>query len=1133
MVCEPAFPWGSPEGCSSPPEGRDLLDRESTRQSGWHSDGLCVRHFTARAADASLGENEWVQLRADHLVFSPSDLVGFLACPHLTTLDLAVARGELPKPYRHDPHADLIRRKGEEHEARYLQELRDEGRTIVEIPFEHDWDAAARATKEAIRAAEADVIYQPCLADGVWRGFADFLERQADGTYEVVDTKLARHARPAHVLQLCFYTEQVSRIGGRRPRAMHVVAGTGERESFRPGDLEAYYRRLRARFLEAVTDGAATYPYPVEHCSLCAHLARCKGRWEEDDHLVQVAGIARTQVDRLVAHGITTLEALGDAPPGTRVAKLRPATFENIRHQAELQLRRRRTGAHRVDALPVEEGRGFAFMPEPSDEDVWLDLEGDPWFEPARGLEYLFGWVYREDGEPRYDCIWAHDRDEERAGFERLMDFLAERRRRHPGMHVYHYAPYERTALRRLMGEHGTREHEMDELLRNEVLVDLYRVVRQALRLSLPGYSIKDVEEIYEFERRAEVGGGGGAAVAFEAWLETGEPGALDEIRDYNEEDCRSLYELHRWLLRLRPAGLAWRAPPDEREPKEEAVERFEERARLVARLLDGAGEGEPQWLLAHLLEYHRREEKPAWWEYFHHLSLDEEELIEDGDTIGGLELVGDPLPDKQSFVYTLAFPPQEHKIGGDCVDPATQKSYSVEVDDEHGSIRLWRAQKRADEPLPRGLIPSAPIGDYAQRDAIKRFADDPSRYPALRDVLERRPPRARLDGTPIDAAASLDRSYLFVQGPPGSGKTYTGARMAVELMRRGQRVGVTALSHKAIHKFLEEVEKVGYAFRGRKKCGDDEETQFAGKSIDNGKHNDDMLDPELQLIAGTSWLFADDKLDQHVDTLFVDEGGQVSLADAIAVGTAARNLVLLGDPNQLAQVSQGSHPPGANASVLGHLLGDAETVRPGMGLFLERTWRLRPEVCAFISDTFYESRLHPAPAALGRELAAGHGLRMRSVAHEGHRQSSPEEAQAIREEIAGLLGTPYRDEDGERPLVEKDIVIVAPFNAHVRCLRQHITDERIRIGTVDKFQGQEAPVVFYSMASSSGEDVPRGLDFLFSRNRLNVAISRAQCLAYLVASPRLLDVNCHTVEQMRLANALCRLVESAARHSA
>ncbi len=264
------------------------------------------------------------------------------------------------------------------------------------------------------------------------------------------------------------------------------------------------------------------------------------------------------------------------------------------------------------------------------------------------------------------------------------------------------------------------------------------------------------------------------------------------------------------------------------------------------------------------------------------------------------------------------------------------------------------------------------------------------------------------------------------------------------------------------------------------------------------------------------------------VDTLFVDEGGQIALADAIAVGTAARELVLLGDPNQLPQVSQGAHPPGANASVLEHLLGEDETVRPGMGEFLERTWRMRPEVNAFISETFYEGRLEPAEVCLARSVAAGNGLRFVPVEHAGHRTSSPEEAEFVRAEIERLVGTPYVDEHGERALRYEDFVVVAPFNAQVRCLRAAIPERRVRIGTVDKFQGQEAPVVFYSMASSTGEDVPRGLDFLFSRNRLNVAISRAKCLAYLVASPRLLDANCRTVEQMRLANALCGFVEAA-----
>jgi predicted RecB family nuclease len=1074
-----------------------------------------------------------MRLSGESLSFSPSDLNAFLACPHLTTLQVAVALEELSRPFRHNPHADLIRRKGEEHEAAYLASLGDD---LVQIgkPWEIGWDVAAAATEDAMRDG-APVVYQAAFSHDSWRGLADFVVLQPDGGYEALDTKLARHARPAHILQLCFYTEQIARIQGRMPEQMHVVNGLGEEESFRPDDYLAYYRRLRERFLAAVARRADSYPYPVEHCGLCEFLDRCRRQWETDDHLTLVAGVSRAQVERLTAHGITTLEGLGDASPETRVRKMRPTTFANLRHQAELQLHWRRSGEHRVDLLPVEPERGFALLPEPNPGDIWLDLEGHPWFEPARGLEYLFGWIeLDEDAQPRYECLWAHDRAEERTAFERLLDTIAERRRRFPDMHVYHYAPYEATALKRLMGEHGTREAELDDLLRGEVLVDLFRVTRQALRASVARYSIKDVEELYGFKRTAEVSGGSESVVAFEEWLEIGEETLLDGIRAYNEEDCRSLYDLHRWLLSQRPADLPWRGPPEPREPSEERMELLAERERVRAELLDRAEEGEPRWLLAQLLEYHRREEKPQWWEYFHHRSLDEDELLDDGDTIGGLELDGEPVPLKQSLQYTFRFPAQEHKIGTLGVDPVTERSYSVVVHDERGTVTLKRGKRQADEPLPRALIPPEPLPTWVQRDAILRFAKSPAGYPALVEILERRRPHGRLGGTLAEAELSLENSYLFVQGPPGSGKTWNGARMAIALMKAGQRVGVTALSHKAIHKFLEDLEDAahddGYRFRGKKKCGKDPGSKFESRwdLVENTDDNQEMLDPELQLLAGTSFLFSREELDQHVDTLFVDEGGQFALADALAVGTAARNLVLLGDPNQLPQVSQGAHPPGANASVLSHLLGEHETVEQEMGIFLEHTWRMRPEVNAYVSETFYEGRLEPAEICWRRSVADGAGLRFVEVEHDGNRTQSSEEAVFVRDEIARLLGTPYRDEDGERTLEPEDFIVVAPYNAHVRCLRQHIPDERIRIGTVDKFQGQQAAVVFFSMASSGGEDVPRGLDFLFSRNRLNVAVSRAKCLSYVVASPRLLEVSCRTIEQMRLVNALCRFVEGA-----
>ncbi len=351
--------------------------------------------------------------------------------------------------------------------------------------------------------------------------------------------------------------------------------------------------------------------------------------------------------------------------------------------------------------------------------------------------------------------------------------------------------------------------------------------------------------------------------------------------------------------------------------------------------------------------------------------------------------------------------------------------------------------------------------------------------------------------------------------------------------MQLGRRVGLTAQSHKAIHNLISEVERAareeGLSFRGLKK-GD----SYESASVTTSSDQDDFSDPEdgVLLLAGTAWLFSRQDMEGVVDTLFVDEAGQVSLADALAVGCSARNVVLLGDPQQLAQVSQGIHPEGAQASVLEHLLAGTDTVPPDRGLFLSRTWRMHPDVCRFISQTSYDGRLRSVPDCERQRIdspgLAGTGLRWLPVEHEGNRGSSPEEAGVIAAELERLIGGRFTDRDGrEHRLGWDDVLVVTPYNAQVRCLAKHLGRDA-RIGTVDKFQGQEAPVVFFSMATSSGDDLPRNLEFLFSRNRLNVAVSRAQSLAVLVASPNLLEIRCRTIVQMRMVNALCRFAEEA-----
>src|SRR6266540_67993 len=1058
-----------------------------------------------------------MERRDGQLAFSPSDLNDFLECRHLTALELAVAYGELARIDADNPQAELIRRKGQEHEAAYLAALEADRREIARIGLDRDWEAAARATEEAM-CAGAEVVYQAVFVSPEgWRGIADFLELQPDGSYEVADTKLARTSKPTHLLQLAFYSEQVARIQGRVPDPMHVVLGSGERMSFRVRDFDAYYRRVRGRFLEWVADPPATYPYPVEHCRVCDWLPRCTQQWKDDDHLTLVAQMRRRWVDALGEAGVTTLEQLATAEAELQTS-LQPHVFERLRWQAELQHRARITGEHVFELLPLVEGRGLEGLPRPSEGDVFFDIEGDPFYEAARGLEYLHGVIV--DGEFR--AFWATDRAQEQEAFERLVDFLTERLARYPDMHVYHYAHYERTALRLLAGEWGTREEEVDALLRREVLVDLYRVVVDSLRISYEGYGLKNVERFFMPERTEDVSAGDDSILVFEQWLETRDDELLQAIERYNEFDCRATLALRDWLLERRvEAGVTqWKEPKTPRELSEEKVEALAAREVLRQRLLAGAEEGDERWTIAQLLEYHRREARPVWWHYFRRLEASDEELLADSEAIAELEPTDEPpVEDKKSLVHTLAFPVQQHKISaGDVVDPGTERTeHVVDVDDARGLIRIRRGPKFAAEPLPRALIPGGPWDTRAQRAALARLAEDPERYPALRAIVRRDLPRE-------------DESYLFIQGPPGSGKTWRAAQIVAELLRDGKRVGVAAPSHKAIHNLLAEIEEAGEPTRALKKCtAGDAETQYDGTWIENEGEIEPFRDPEVRLLAGTAWLFAREELDQTLDYLVIDEAGQISLADALAMGTSARNLVVVGDPLQLAQVSQGVHPGRTGDSVLEHLLGDDATVPPERGIFLERTRRMHPDVCRFVSEVVYDERLLPLDGLERQQLkGVGAGIRYVPIEHMDRSQSSPEEAEAIANEIERLVGRAYTAADGRTwPLRHEDVMVVAPYNAQVRTLRDRLPDA-VRVGTVDKFQGQQAPVVFYSTASSSGDEIPRGLDFLFSRNRLNVAISRAQCLAYLIGSPRLLDVRCRSVEQMRLVNALCRLVEIA-----
>ena len=731
--------------------------------------------------------------RGGRLLLSPSDLNNFLACEHRTALDLARARGEILLERIPRPDAELVAERGREHERSHLARLKERGLDVVEI----DGEAAAEATVEAMKRG-ADVIHQATFTAGAWRGAADFLlkvrvpSELGAYSYEPADAKLATHPKPYVIFQLLFYAAMVGETQGLAPERVHVVLGTDETRSFRPRDFQAYADRVQGRFfrtLQAYRKGAPPpYPYPVEHCAYCDWWARCRDRRRADDHLSLVAGITRAQTVRLEEAGRAAghrprrraLRRLGAGDRGPDAQRAAPAGLA-----AGPQPRHRRAAAR----APARRARPRLLAPAAAvGRRRLLRHRGRSLLGPREGLEYLFGSL-TEDG---YEPLWAHDRAQERAMFERWVDWITARLERHPDLHVYHYNHYEPTALKALMARYGTREAEVDDLLRRKVFVDLYTVVRQALRIGTESYSLKAVEAMYPFERDAEVTEAGGSILAYQEYLGSRDGALLEAIADYNADDCRSTEGLRDWLLAERGAvGYHDVAPPSP--PSEQQLARHAEVERLEAALLSG-GEDPGKQLLADLLQYHRREARPEWWAYFDRLGRTAAELRDDDpEAIGDLVPADDvPLGEvAQSYLHPLRFPPQQHKLSpGIAVDPVTQRGYEIpRIDDEAGLVWLKRGKASQYKPLPTALIPPKPIPQTAQQAALRALAEQAtgtvSGPSAAFELLLRMPPRLRGE-TLGERVANLGGSVLFIQGPPGSGKTLHGR--AADLRAAGPR---------------------------------------------------------------------------------------------------------------------------------------------------------------------------------------------------------------------------------------------------------------------------------------------------------------------------------------------------------
>jgi uncharacterized protein len=1040
----------------------------------------------------------------------------------------------------------------------------------------------------------AQAIVQASLGSGDWRGRADVLlrveqpqqpSRLGNWSYEAVDCKLALETKAETILQLCLYSDLLTELQGLRPEFFHVIRpNVGfDPESFRLSAFAAYYRAVKRSLENAVKVVPETYPEPVSHCDICRWWKECDKRRRDDDHLSFVAGASRLQRRELILQGIHTLEGLAKLPLPIpfKPSHGAPEGYVRIREQARIQLEARSEARLKFELLRSEPGEGLGGLPSPSQGDIFLDFEGDPFVEEG-GLEYLLGVITaNEDGNFVYEGRWALDRAQERAAFEWFIDMTFERITRFSGLHVYHFGSYEPGALKRLMLRYATREEEVDRLLRANVFVDLHTIAKQGVRASVEQYSLKEIEQFSGYQRRIPLPKSNQARHFIEHQLELSRSLTLAEpacaiVEGYNEDDCRATESLRHWLELLRAGVIASgidlpRPKAKDATPSEEASAHDQHVAGLFDALTkdlpteptDRTPEQAARWLLAHALDWHRREEKVKWWEFFRMKDLSEEELYDEKTAVGGLSLrrrMPKLSPRETSPIDQYEYPAQECSIKTrDTLYTLDEKRFGevVAADPVARTIDVKKPMK-LDGFHPGFLFAYSRFPTDELSNSILRLADSivsngidgPGDYRAARDLLLRNPPRFTAGhslnvqpGEDIVKVASrlglaLDHSVLPIQGPPGAGKTFSGAHMICRLVNQGQRVGVTANSHKVIRNLLDEVVDVARNIKiVRISCAhrveDANPNSTPVREIDaNDEALRSLQSGAVNVLGGTPWLWSREEFRECVHVLFVDEAGQMSLANVLASAPAGRSLVLIGDPQQLEQPQKGSHPEGSDVSALAHILGGGRTISKTQGLFLDETWRLHPAICHFTSEVFYEGRLLPHEGLERQNLKApapfsGAGLWFAPVAHENNQSHSVEEVEQVAA-IVHLLtqdGVTWTDREGhERALTLNDLVIVAPYNDQVNRLLQRLPGAKV--GTVDKFQGQQAAVAIYSMTTSTPEDAPRGMEFLYNLNRFNVATSRARCACIVVASPRLFLPECRTPRQMELANVLCRYSE-------
>lgn len=1126
---------------------------------------------------------------SNQMIFSSSDLTQYMDSPFASWMEhLANTNPELlPTPDKDDAMMSLLQKQGNVHERATLDSFRNTGLTVVDLNNIPD---AVNASLAAMQSG-ADVIYQAALELTPFRGRADFLVKipgtslLGDYHYEIWDTKLAKVVKPYFIVQLCCYAEMLEALQGLRPEHIVVMLGTGEQKRLCTNDYFYYYQNLKQRFLKMHQQFSMNnQPDPAD--------SNGWGRWgmyadallKQSDHLIQVATMTKSQIKKLQNAGIRTMQELVSTDC-SRVKGMNTIVFERLKSQATIQKESNGRDIPLYKILPHEalKKQGLALLPPGSPLDIFFDIEGYPLEEG--GLEYLWGVTYfDEQGARQFKDFWAHNQAQEKEAFKAFIEWVYGRWIQAPAMHIYHYANYEIAACRKLMGRYGICEFEVDQLLRNEVFVDLYKIVKGSVLLGEPRYSIKNVEHLYRPKRETEVGSGGDSVVVYEHWKNNPDGTTwqtskiLNDIREYNIDDCNSTQELVDWLrLRQQEHGITYLGKTEVEEPeiKDEINERIQLRDRLLLKsatlkaddLIENA---RVTSVLAWSLEFHRREAKPVFWRLFDRMGLGDDELLDDMDCLAHCTRTDKPpfkpTAGARQLAYEYSFDPNQEFKGTSSRyyvlgrESTAGKNLTVnfikdasQIDQGYICLQMKDVLDEAITLIPDEYVNPNPIPEALTKQ-VEAFEQGKLNNCAIVDFLTKNIPRiiGHQSGQPIAAShdpkqrlqqviqsvINMDKSYLTIQGPPGSGKTYTGKHVIAELIKLGKTVGISSNSHKAINNLLLSTaqycqkEKINGYFACTKET--DKALIELGVDILENKDIANHIQPG-SVIGTTAWGFSRFELEDTFDYLFIDEAGQVSVANLIAMSRSTKNIILMGDQMQLGQPSQGSHPEDSGLSLLDYLLHATPTIPDSMGVFLGTTYRMHSAVNQFISDAIYEEKLESSPendrqcidvpegyeGILNKEA----GIITVPVTHEGNTQASDEEVEQVVILANQLIGRIFTAKDGiERLIGWEDMLFVAPYNHQVNKLKFALGDHA-KVGSVDKFQGQEAPIVFLSMCASNANESPRGMNFLLDKNRINVAISRAQSLAIVVYSPTLLEASTTNIEQLELINLFCRLI--------